>query len=363
MKLCDRNLARIIYDNSEIINKEGLDIIIKGIPDSDKKGVFDKREYDIRSAIAKFRKNIPLKFDFDSWRRTTRSYCMNLNDSDVTESEIEIECNGKKIKVLVSEPAVRTKQARPAFVYIHGGSFMTSSAGYYRMPCNYITEKANCVSFNIEYSLAPENKYPVAIEECVALLEFINENADKYNIDRTKVAISGDSAGGNLAIAACIRCRKEVRPFYAALFYPCVDLYGRENLYPWSEDEYEIDDSERELIVSRLVLGRPDGKGEDKLMDFVFRGYIGEQYDRLKKEPDISPVYADLSEMPKTDIFTAEFDALRIQDEYYAKRLKSYKREVRIIRYRGVSHAFLDYFGSLPQAEAAVMEICAKLGE
>ena len=238
---------------------------------------------------------------------------------------------------------------------------MTSSAKYYTSPCNYIAEAAECVTFNIEYSLAPENRYPTAIDECVALLKYINEHADEYNIDPKRVAISGDSAGANLAIAAVLDCRAEVRPFYMALFYPCVDLFGKDDIYEWKEEEYDISDEQRELILSRLTMGRADGKGNNELMDYIFRGYIGPEYDSLKKKADISPVYADLSALPLTHIFTAEFDALRLQAEYFAKRLNYYNVENKIFRYRGVSHAFLDYFGIFPQAEAAVLEIVAVL--
>lgn len=364
MKPCDRDLAKQIYSNSAILNKDGVDIIIKAIPDSDKTGVMDEREFEVRSAIEKFRKMIPQKFSLENWRKATRSYCLNLNDEEVLHSDFVMNVDGRQVKVLVSEPASKTGPARPAFIYIHGGSFMTSSAEYYTQPCDYIAEKANCVTFNIEYSLAPENRYPIQINECIVLLRYIHEHAEEYNIDTAKIAISGDSAGGNLAVAAVLDCPEEIRPFYMALFYPCVDLFGRDNIYEWKEEEYDIDDSERELILSRLTLGRADGKGNNEMMDFIFKSYIGPEYDNIKKNADISPVYADLSVLAgkvKVHIFTAEFDALRLQAEYFAKRLDYYNVENKIFRYRGVSHAFLDYFGTFPQAEAAVMEIVNEL--
>lgn len=358
---CDRSLVKKIFEDSEIFLKNNNKIVIKNIPDSDKKGVFDDREYSIRKAIYDFRKMFPVSPDLDAIRKNTRSYCLDLNEKEVKESEVTLHVEDREVKVYVYEPAERTSERSSAFVYIHGGSFMSSSAAYYASPCRYITEKAGSVCFNIEYSLAPENKYPDAIVECIALLQYVHDNADKYGIDPERVALGGDSAGCNLGIGAVIDCPEEIRPFYMALFYPCVDLFSGDGLYEWNETDYDIDDSQRELILSRLSLGRFDGKGNMDLMINIFQNYMGSRYEELKRKPDVSPVYADLSIMPKTHIFSAEFDALREQDEYYAQRLTEYGVENTLFRYRGVSHAFLDYFGILPQAEAAVMEIVEQL--
>ena len=86
--------------------------------------------------------------------------------------------------------------------------------------------------------------------------------------------------------------------------------------------------------------------------------YSGGHYDEVKCKPDVSPIYADLSGMPFTGIFTAEYDGLRVQAEYYSRLLDKAGIPNKHIRYRGVTHAFLDYFGILPQAQAALLEMC-----
>ena len=361
MNACDRALAQKIFENSNIIKKNNLNIIVKDIPDLDKKGVFDPREFFIRNAIAQFAKRMPPAIDVDTIRKTTRTYCVNINEKQINQSEIFVDVGGRQVKVYVYEPRERVPNACPAFIYIHGGSFMSSAAEYYKDPCMFIAEKASCVVFNIEYSLAPENMYPVAINECEKLVEYINDNCDKYNIDINRIAIGGDSAGANLAIVTALNCPDKIKPSYLALLYPCVDLCGKDGLYSWDESDYEIDDSQRELIVSRLSLGRTDGNGNDQLMEMIVKGYLGKEYEQLQRNPQASPIYADVSALPRTQIFTAEFDGLRPQGEYFAKKLQENNVDNQIFRYRGVSHAFLDYFGILPQAEAALLEIVEQL--
>ena len=193
------------------------------------------------------------------------------------------------------------------------------------------------------------------------LAGYISENADALNVDKEKIGLFGDSAGANLVLAAILDNKTDVKITYAGLFYPCVDLYSRDNLYEWKLDMYDVDDEQKELIYSRLQLGRADGQGNNDLMAAILYAYAGMQYDAIKRSPDVSPVYADLSGMPTTGIFAAEYDGLRIQAEYYSRLLDKAGVPNKHIRYRGVSHAFLDYFGILPQAQAAILEMCEQV--
>ena len=363
MKPCDRALAQSIYRDSSIRNVRGVPVHIKRIPDSDRTGILDEREYVIRKAIWDYRKLLPQTVDLETIRKTTRTYTVSLNDRIIPEEKFLLQAGEREVPVYrydgraCCDKNEGFRDPVPAFIFIHGGSFMTGDAVFYKDVCTYIAEKAGCMVFNISYSLAPEHPYPAAVEECMALLQYVHQHAEEYGIDSGKISVGGDSAGANLAIASALNCPDTHRPCYLALFYPCVDLWAQDDLYEWKEEDFEIDDSERELILSRLTLGRSDGKGNNELMMTIFRNYMGGEYDRLKRRPDISPVYADLSCLPRTQIFTAEYDALRIQAEYFAGKLTEYGVENTIFRYRGVTHAFLDYFGVLPQAEAAVLEV------
>lgn len=358
---CDRSLAQTIFNNTRTVNINGLDIEIKDVPDSDRPGMFDKREYLFRKAFFELQKLAPPAApDIAQIRSQTKTFCYDLCDGEVAQSSFVLDSHGRHVAVSVYSSA-SDKTSKPALIYIHGGSFFAGCAASYSCPCMFIAQEADCVVFNIDYSLAPENPYPAAIEDCLALVSHIYDNSEMYGVDKCSISLSGDSAGGNLALACALNCPENIKLRYLGLFYPCVDLYSREGFYDWKESDFEMDDEHREVIVSRLSLGRSDGKGANSFMDLLTYCYTGTNDPDFIRRPDISMVYADVSRLPKCTIFTAEFDGLRPQAEYFSRLLNKAGIENRLVRYRGVSHAFLDYFGVLPQAEAAVLELIAEI--
>ncbi|MCR4702498.1 MAG: alpha/beta hydrolase [Saccharofermentans sp.] len=358
MEKCSFDLVEKILSSGETVDNGSQVIEIKPVPDEgDFAGKMDPREFFIRSAIYAFQKSVPMKFSVEGLRATTKTYCMDMCSSDITESSVDISVNGRNVKIFSYAPS-SADSVLPVMVYIHGGSFMASNASFYKEPCRYVAENLGCKVFNIEYSLAPENIYPAAIEDILGAIDYIFCNASSLGVDNTRIGLFGDSAGANLALAAIIDNRTSAKISYAGLFYPCVDLYSQDKLYDWNLDMYDVDPSQAELINSRLQLGRADGLGNNDLMAAILMGYSGGNYEAVKCNPDVSPIYADLSCMPYTGVFTAEYDGLRIQAEYYSRLLDKAGIPNKHIRYRGVSHAFLDYFGILPQAQASLLEMC-----
>lgn len=357
MEKCSFDLVEKILSSGETVDNGSQVIEIKPVPDEgDYAGKMDPREFFIRSAIYAFQKSVPMKFSVEGLRATTKTYCMDMCSSDITESSVDISVKGRNVKLFSYAPSADS--LLPVMVYIHGGSFMASNASFYKEPCRYVAENLGCKVFNIEYSLAPENIYPAAIEDILGAIDYIFCNASSLGVDNTRIGLFGDSAGANLALAAIIDNKTSAKISYAGLFYPCVDLYSQDKLYDWDLDMYDVDPSQAELINSRLQLGRADGLGNNDLMAAILMGYSGGNYDAVKRNPDVSPIYADLSCMPYTGVFTAEYDGLRIQAEYYSRLLDKAGIPNKHIRYRGVSHAFLDYFGILPQAQASLLEMC-----
>ncbi len=365
MNRCDEELVKKILAENTHVEVDGLDIEIKSLPDDDREGVLDKREFFIRNAIYAFQKMAPAqKFDVAMMRAATKTQCLDVCKEEILTTEFNIkDPNGNDVLCYRYERADSVSKKRPALIYIHGGSFMASSAKFYEQPCRYTAEQTGCVVFNIEYGLAPEHRYPEAIDQVISLINYIYEDAEFLSVDKEKIGLFGDSAGANIALAAVIDNKSEAKVSYLGLFYPCVDLFAGEKLYDWNESDYSINDEERELILSRLTLGRADGKGNEALMAGILMNYTGARYEEVKKAPDVSPIYADLSNMPFTGIFSAEYDGLRIQGEYYARLLKKAGVPFKFTRYRGVTHAFLDYFGIVPQAEAAILQMCGQVRE
>ena len=361
MDCCDFELVKKIMASEEVIENGDGKIIVKAVPDNDVTGLMDKREFFIRSAIYAFQKSVPSKFSIEGMRQTTKTYCKDMCTKDIEESSFDIDVKGRSVKVFSYVLAEKKAETLPAMIYIHGGSFMASKAEFYKEPCRYVAENLGIRVFNVDYSLAPENVYPAAIEDVLAAADHIFANSAERGVDKEHIGLFGDSAGANLALAAILDNKDEVKFTYAGLFYPCVDMYSQEKLYDWDISMYEIAEEQAELITSRLQLGRADGKGNNDLMANILFAYSGGRYDEVKRNPDVSPIYADLSSMPYTGIFTAEYDGLRVQAEYYSRLLDKAGIPNKHIRYRGVSHAFLDYFGILPQAQAALLEMCDQI--
>ena len=358
MDSCDFELVKKIMASEEVISNGEGEIIVKAVPDNDKTGMMDKREFFIRSAIYAFQKSAPMKFSIEGMRQTTKTYCKDMCSKPIAEDSFDIDVKGRSVKVFSYVLDDRKDETLPAMIYVHGGSFMASKAEYYKEPCRYVAENLGVRVFNVDYSLAPENIYPAAIEDVLAALEKIYADSASLGVDKEHI---GDSAGANLVLAAILDNKTEAKITYAGLFYPCVDLYSRDRRYDWDISMYDICEEQKELITSRLQLGRADGNGNNDLMANILFAYSGGRYEEVKCNPDVSPIYADLSGMPYTGIFTAEYDGLRIQSEYYSRLLDKAGIPNKHIRYRGVSHAFLDYFGIVPQAQAALLEMCDQL--
>ena len=361
MNKCDFALVEKILDSGEVIENSGSKILVKPVPDCEKTGLMDPREFFIRNAIYQIQKTMPMKFSIEGMRQTTKTYCMDCCTKEITEDSFEVDVNGRNIKVFSYCLTEKNDEVLPVMIYVHGGSFIASKAEFYKQPCRYTAENLGCRVFNIDYSLAPENLYPAAIEDICGVISYVYENADALKVDKDKIGLFGDSAGAGLCVAAIIDNKSDAKISYAGLFYPSVDLYSRDGLYEWDLSMYDIADEQKELINSRLQLGRADGKGNNDLMTAILYAYAGPSYDAVKRNPDVSPIYADLSCMPVTGVFAAEYDGLRIQAEYYSRLLDKAGVDNKHIRYRGVSHAFLDYFGIVPQAQAAVLEMCEQV--
>lgn len=356
-------LARMIYDEPAVIEDVGgVKVEIKPVPDDDRPGIMDSREFYVRKVLYELQKKYPAAApSVETVRKTTQTYCKPVTDREIQEKRFAINVDGREVPVFCYDGSADNKAA--AVIYIHGGSFFAGRAESYRIPCQYIADKAECVVFNIDYSLAPENPYPAAIEECTALLRYIYDRHEEFGIDRNKIVLSGDSAGGNLAVAVAMSCSEDIWIRRLELFYPVVDLYAEDGLYEWNEDKYEIAEEQRDVIESRLVLGRLDAKGNPALMGMIVMSYLGDRHDMLRKNPLVSMIYGDLENLPPCTLYSAEFDGLRIQDEYFAQRYRQSGNECRLIRYKGVSHAFLDYTGVIPQAEASLLELVRELEE
>jgi acetyl esterase/lipase/5'-deoxynucleotidase YfbR-like HD superfamily hydrolase len=238
----------------------------------------------------------------------------------------------------------------PAVVYFHGGGFLGGSLKTVENPCKLLADRAGAAVVSVDYRLAPEHPFPTPVEDCWDAVKAVHAQASALGIDPGRIAVAGDSAGGNLSAACCVADLREGNHLLAAqlLIYPVVDLRTEEEGHlPWSESEYQVG-AYGEFIW-------PSIHGLKNWAPEIRQAYLGTQaaHDELAS-PVIHPAYADF---PPTLVITAEFDFLRVEGEEFARRIAAAGVPVRCVRYRGLDHAFFDKLGLFPQAADAVDEM------
>ena len=207
--------------------------------------------------------------------------------------------------------------------------------------CRSLTNAAGCIVASVDYRLAPESKYPVAAEDSYAALLWIVANAARLGIDPRRVAVGGDSAGGNLSavVALMARDRKGPALVYQALIYPVTN--------------YDLDTPSYHENATGYVLTR-------EAMRWFWRHYLARE--EQGREPLASPLLApNLTGLPPALVITAACDPLRDEGEAYAARLRDAGVPVTLTRYDGMFHGFVRMTRFLDKARAAVDEIGGSL--
>jgi acetyl esterase len=226
---------------------------------------------------------------------------------------------------------------RPALVYFHGGGFVFGNIETHDAVCRALAKESGAVVISVDYRLAPENKFPAAVDDSHAATLWVAANAERLGVDVHRIAVGGDSAGGNLATVVAMRCRDAGGPKLAAqvLIYPVTDSSSLET------------QSHRELAEGYFLTS--------SAMEW-FTGHYLTSADQ-KRHPEVSPLLApNLAGLPPAIVITAEFDPLRDEGEAYAQRLKQAGVPVTISRYPGMIHGFVSMHGVLSGGRAAIQE-------
>ncbi|MBY7142010.1 alpha/beta hydrolase [Virgibacillus sp. NKC19-3] len=222
----------------------------------------------------------------------------------------------------------------PALVYYHGGGWVIGDLEYADIPCRMLANRVNCVVISVDYRLAPEHKFPSALEDAYAAIKWVVENASELHVNPEKVAVGGDSAGGNLAAAVTlmVRDKKTFTLCHQLLIYPITD-------HRFDTTSYQ-DNAEGYFLT------------KDNMIWF-WNHYLHHEEDG--KHPYASPLRAnDLKHLPPALIITAEHDPLRDEGEAYAERLKTEGTPVEATRYTGMIHGFFSMPGALTKSQEAI---------
>lgn len=339
----------------------GTDVRIKPVPDDPRAGVLDPRELLFAKESAKRRSEIKEPQTLEEMRADMGFAGLAIHETAVWTDCIYLQNGDNTVRIWKYFPRLpEGKKDRPALIYVHGGGWIGGSPMDYEGACKYIAQIADCVVFNVEYSLAPEKQYPNGLDDTWCAVSYICDNAASLGVDAGRIGIAGDSAGGNLAAACCLKDRDLKTGYlnYAVLLYPALKLTaaGPEG-YVWSIDDYCINPEQFEYIDPSISIDRPT-ENDDNPQESIRSLYIPKDQD--PSDPYISPMLAgSLKGLCRTMIVDAEFDGLRIENEYYGKMLRDAGNDVCILRYNGMRHGFIEKTGYLPQAEDLCMEIAA----
>ena len=227
----------------------------------------------------------------------------------------------------------------PVLLYFHGGGFMIHNIASHDSLCRALCNETGAVVVNVGYRLAPEAKWPAWNEDGYAALEWVYDNADLLNADRTHIALAGDSAGAMISASVSLMARDRRGPKVGLQIL----AYGAS--CGLTEDESE---SFRTLVDNNYVLSRPFLS-----MMETYSGADAHRYDAYTNPGRAK----DLSNMPKTFSLNAEYDPLRDDGEEFARRLRAAGNDVIAWRVPGMMHGFLLLYDKFDTAGFAVKEI------
>lgn len=238
---------------------------------------------------------------------------------------------------------VNKTQAVPLIVYFHGGGFTVGSVQIFDALARSLANATHAVVVSIDYRLAPANPYPAAVDDCYAATKWVAENAASFGGNPKKLAVAGDSAGGNLSAVVALKARDAGGPTIAAqiMYYPAVDL---------TDAHY---DSKEKFA---------DGFGLSSASGYKFeRGYAANVKDR--KDPYLSPLYArSVAGFPPALIVTEGFDPLTGPANAYADKLEQAGVHVTRLHYPDMIHGFMS-IRFFPQRREALIGTSKFLSE
>ncbi len=242
----------------------------------------------------------------------------------------------------------------PVLYYIHGGGFFAGTPDVVEQACKMITDMHPCITVSVDYRLAPENPYPAGHDDCWTTLQWIYGHIAEYGGDPDKVAVSGDSAGGNLCVYCARMDRDSGSPRLKLMipYYPTVNMAGIEDEFfkkPTAAD-FELDDKYRKY-VNPMMMGEATGSLGSILGDVDVN------------DPNLSPYGADVTGLPPALIIAGSHDFLSMESKAYGAKLHKAGIPVRVVIYRGMGHAFLDEVGLAPQAEDSLREVSRAMKE
>jgi acetyl esterase len=229
--------------------------------------------------------------------------------------------------------SARGVAAAPGLIYFHGGGWVVGSLDSHDRVCRVLADEAGVVLVAVDYRLAPEHPFPAAADDAIAAARAILADARAFGIEPTRVAVAGDSAGGNLSAVVAQALRNDARrPVFQALVYPGTDMTRSMR-------------SHQQFRASFFL--------SKDASDWYLERYMGKS--GAERDPRASPLFEnDLSRLPPALVVTAGFDPLRDEGGAYAEKMAAAGARVEHVLVEGMPHGFLTLGGALSEAARIV---------
>jgi acetyl esterase len=238
---------------------------------------------------------------------------------------------------------VGAKSNSPVLVYFHGSGFVVGNIGIFDSPSRTLAARTGCVVVAVNYQKAPEHKFPVPFEDAYAATEWVADHAIELAVDPTRLGVIGDSAGGTLAAATCLKSIADRGPAIA--------------LQVLVHAPFQFGTETRSMV--EFATGY--------LLEAAAMRWFGDQYLRSPSDADVpyaAPLRAvSVAGLPPALIVTAEFDPLRDEGEQYGARLQAAGVPTTVHRYQGMIHGFYGMTGTLTAADDLFDEIAGFVGD
>jgi acetyl esterase len=257
---------------------------------------------------------------------------------DVATSSLPLTGPQGSIPCRMYKPRGIPKSA-PALVFYHGGGYAAGSLASHDLPCRSLAADARCIVIAVDYRLAPEHRFPAAIDDGIAAFREIARRAEELGIDAKRIAVGGDSAGGNLAAVVAQQTRHDIHaPCFQILWVPWLDMSRQRRSY--------------ELFALGFFLEKPK-------MEWYTDLYLNTPADAL--DPRASPILGDVDGVAPAAILVGGFDPLRDEGEEYARKLEHAGISVSLKRYSSLPHPFVNVAGFIDAAKTAFNDATAQL--
>lgn len=367
----DAALLETLHQGARETVKDGVPILVKPIPEGGADGDMDPR-------LVKSMRLMPLLSHFMPKPKAKATVAEQIamprkmfgeykGDYVVTEgvdtkyAAVE-SADGYQVPVRIYK-RVSAGQELPMLVYYHGGGFFGGGLDIVEQMCKVLVRELDCVVLNVDYRLCPEAHYPQPLDDCWAAARWAFHHAEELGAARKKLAVSGDSAGGNLAAAVTLRDREEGTGMVGlqALIYPAVNIAGAHTEFYRGVDPAKYHKSKRhgKMVdaMYRMMGAMAGGSGGNMLENVYLQGH---------EKPEhiyVSPILDDFHGLPPTLLAFGEHDFLAFEDFAYARHAVKAGVRLKTIVYRGLGHGFADQIGVMPQGEDLMAEIAAMMGK